>query len=116
MRFIGSLLVVLSATFYSSMRDPSDSTWIVFLVSIAVVFQSFSVIDFYFQSEVKGKFTAIIQIITLVLSAIVKLVLIYLEAPLTWFASMVMFEALITAINQIYFYKINQQEMEIYFY
>jgi O-antigen/teichoic acid export membrane protein len=111
MRFIGSLLVVLSATFYSSMRDPSDSTWIVFLVSIAVVFQSFSVIDFYFQSEVKGKFTAIIQIITLVLSAIVKLVLIYLEAPLTWFASMVMFEALITAINQIYFYKINQQEI-----
>ena len=79
MRLIGSIFVVIAATYYSSMRDPSDRTWIVFLVSIAVVFQSFSVIDFYFQSEVKGKFSAIIQIITLVLSAIAKLILIYLE-------------------------------------
>ncbi len=111
MRLIGSLFVVLAATYYSSIRDPSDRTWIVFLVSIAVVFQSFSVIDFYFQSEVKGKFNAIVQIITLALSAIVKLVLIYIEAPLTWFACMVMFEAAITAINQLYFYKKNHQEI-----
>jgi O-antigen/teichoic acid export membrane protein len=111
LRFIGSFLVVIASTYYSFMRDPSDRTWIVFLVSIAVVFQSFSVIDFYFQSEVKGKYNAITQIITLIISAIVKLVLIYLEAPLSWFASMVMLEAILTAINQLVFYKQNQQEV-----
>ena len=111
LRFIGSFLVVLASTYYSFIRDPSDRTWIVFLVSIAVVFQSFSVIDFYFQSEVKGKFNAITQIVTLIISAIVKLVLIYLEAPLSWFASMVMLEAILTAINQLVFYKQNQQEV-----
>lgn len=111
LRFIGSFLVVIASTYYSFMRDPSDRTWIVFLVSIAVVFQSFSVIDFYFQSEVKGKFNAITQIITLIISAIVKLVLIYFEAPLSWFASMVMLEAILTAINQLIFYKQNQQEV-----
>lgn len=111
LRFIGSFLVVIASTYYSFMRDPSDRTWIVFLVSIAVVFQSFSVIDFYFQSEVKGKFNAITQIVTLIISAIVKLVLIYLEAPLSWFASMVMLEAILTAINQLVFYKQNQQEV-----
>ncbi|MFZ4796809.1 MAG: flippase [Bacteroidia bacterium] len=111
LRFIGSFLVVIASTYYSFMRDPSDRTWIVFLVSIAVVFQSFSVIDFYFQSEVKGKYNAITQIITLIISAIVKLVLIYLEAPLSWFASMVILEAILTAINQLVFYKQNQQEV-----
>lgn len=111
LRFIGSFLVVIASTYYSFIRDPSDRTWIVFLVSIAVVFQSFSVIDFYFQSEVKGKFNAITQIVTLIISAIVKLVLIYLEAPLSWFASMVMLEAILTAINQLVFYKQNQQEI-----
>ncbi len=111
LRFIGSFLVIFAATYYSFIRDPSDRTWIVFLVSIAVVFQSFSVIDFYFQSEVKGKYNAITQIITLIISAIVKLVLIYLEAPLSWFASMVMLEAILTAINQLVFYKQNQQEV-----
>lgn len=111
LRFIGSFLVVIASTYYSFMRDPSDRTWIVFLVSIAVVFQSFSVIDFYFQSEVKGKFNAITQIITLIISAIVKLVLIYLEAPLSWFASMVMLEAILTAVNQLIFYKKNEQEI-----
>lgn len=111
LRFIGSFLVVIAATYYSFMRDPSDRTWIVFLVSIAVVFQSFSVIDFYFQSEVKGKFNAITQVITLIISAIVKLLLIYLEAPLSWFASMVLLEAILTAINQLIFYKKNQQEI-----
>ncbi len=111
LRFIGSFLVVIASTYYSFMRDPSDRTWIVFLVSIAVVFQSFSVIDFYFQSEVKGKYNAITQIITLIISAIVKLVLIYFEAPLSWFASMVMLEAILTAINQLIFYKQNQQEV-----
>jgi len=111
LRFIGSFLVVIASTYYSFMRDPSDRTWIVFLVSIAVVFQSFSVIDFYFQSEVKGKFNAITQIITLIISAIVKLILIYFEAPLSWFASMVMLEAILTAINQLIFYKQNQQEV-----
>ncbi len=111
LRFIGSFLVVIASTYYSFMRDPSDRTWIVFLVSIAVVFQSFSVIDFYFQSEVKGKYNAITQIITLIISAIVKLILIYFEAPLSWFASMVMLEAILTAINQLVFYKQNQQEV-----
>ena len=111
LRFFGSFLVVFVATYYSFIRDPNDRTWIVFLVSIAVIFQSFSVIDFYFQSEVKGKYNAISQVITLIISAIVKLVLIYIQAPLSWFASMVMLAAIFTAFNQLIFYKKNQQEI-----
>lgn len=104
LRFIGSLVVVVGACTYSLMRDPIETTFIVFLLSISIVFQSLSVIDFYFQSQVKGKLTAINQVITLFLSALVKLYLIYTKAPLEWFASMAALEAGISALIQYSFY------------
>jgi len=105
LRLIGSLIVVIIATVYSSMRDNHQQTFIVFLVSLSIILQSFTVVDFYFQSKALGKLTAINQVITLFLSSIVKIVFIYIKAPLEYFASMVLFEATLTAINQYLFYK-----------
>lgn len=105
LRFFGAILVVLLATSYSYLRDTPERVMIVFLISISIVFQSITVIDFYFQSQVKGKYSAINQIITLFLSAIVKLMLIYFQSPLIWFASMVVFESVLTSILQLYFFK-----------
>ncbi|MDP3929530.1 MAG: flippase [Bacteroidota bacterium] len=105
LRFAGSILVVAGACTYSLLRDPIETTFIVFLLSISIVFQSLSVIDFYFQSQVKGKLTAINQVITLFVSALVKLYLIYAKAPLEWFATMAALEAGISALNQYLFYK-----------
>ena len=105
LRLLGSILVVILATTYSYMRDTPERVIIVFLISISIVFQSLSVIDFYFQSQVMGKFPALNQIITLICSALIKLILIYIQAPLIWFASMVVFEAGMTSVLQVYFYR-----------
>ncbi|MCX6185775.1 MAG: flippase [Bacteroidetes bacterium] len=105
LRFVGAILVVFLATTYSYIRDTPDRVLIVFLISISIVFQSITVIDFYFQSQVKGKYAAMNQVITLICSAIVKLVLIYLQASLLWFASVVLFESALTAILQVYFFR-----------
>lgn len=111
MRFLGSLVVVAGACFYSFLRDPAEVTFVVFLLSLSIVFQSIAVIDFYFQSQVKGKLTAINQVITLFVSALVKLVLIWADAPLVWFASMAAFEAGLTALNQLYFFHREGQQI-----
>jgi len=105
MRLSGSIIVVIAATFYSFIRDNHQQTFIVFLVSLSIILQSFSVIDFYFQSIVQGKYTAINQVITLLISSMVKIFFIYIKAPIEYFASMVLFEASITAINQYIFFK-----------
>lgn len=105
LRFMGSLAVVVGSCTYSLMRDPISTTYIVFLLSISIVFQSLSVIDAYFQSQVKGKITAINQVITLTVSAVVKLILIFTHATLEWFALMAALEAGISALNQLIFYK-----------
>jgi O-antigen/teichoic acid export membrane protein len=105
MRLVGACVVVVAATAYSSVRDNHQQTFIVFLVSISIILQSFTVVDFYFQSKVLGKLTAINQVITLLLSSIVKIFFIYIKAPLEYFAAMVLFEATLTAINQYLFFK-----------
>jgi len=104
MRLAGSVIVVIAATLYSSMRDNHQQTFIVFLVSLSIILQSFTVVDFYFQSIVQGKYTAINQVITLLISSAVKIYFIFTKAPIEYFACMVLFEATLTAINQYLFY------------
>lgn len=105
LRFFGAILVVILATSYSYLRDTPERVMIVLLISISIVFQSITVIDFYFQSQVNGKYSAINQVITLLCSALVKLALIYLNAELIWFAAMVVFEAALTSVLQLYYFK-----------
>ncbi|MDZ4668145.1 MAG: flippase [bacterium] len=105
LRLLGSFAVVIGSCTYSLLRDPLSTTFIVFLLSISIVFQSLSVIDMYFQSQVKGKLTAMNQVITLFLSALVKLFLIFTHASLEWFATMAALEAAISALNQYIFFR-----------
>ncbi len=105
LRFLGSLWVILLATTWAYYNKSTETTLIFFLLSISILFQSFTVIDFYFQSQIKGKLTAINQVITISISAFVKLTLIYFEASLVWFATMAAFEAGVSALIQIYFYR-----------
>ncbi len=105
LRLMGSAIVVLLTTTWALINKPIDIVYIFFLLSISIVFQSFAVIDFFFQSQVKGKITAINQVITLSVSAVAKLCLIYFEADLIWFASMAALEAGVSALLQIYFYR-----------
>lgn len=116
LRLSGSVLVVILATTYSYLRDPAERVWIVFIISLSIVFQSLAVVDFYFQSQVKGRYTAINQVITLFISAVVKLLLILVEAPVEGFAAMAVFEAALTFINQYIFFKRNGQRMKSWYF
>ncbi len=114
LRLIGAVCVVIGATYYSSIRDDAQNTYIVFLVSTSVVLQAFTVIDFYFQAAVLGKFTAINQVITLCISSIAKIIFIFTHAPVEYFAAMVFVEALLTTINQLLFYKYHKQHVRLW--
>ena len=111
MRLVGAAIVIIGSTAYSFLRDTPDKTITVFIVSLSIALQSFVVIDFYFQSQVKGKYTAIGQVLTLLISSVVKLLLIYFSAHVYWFAGMAVFEAGLTVVNQIRFFK--KEGMEI---
>ncbi|WP_435235574.1 flippase [Psychromonas sp. PT13] len=79
---------------------------LILIISLSVVFQSFNVIDFYFQSRVLSKYVVMANTISLLISSILKVILILNDAPLILFASVVCIDTLVVAVGLIYFYKI----------
>lgn len=105
LKFIGALLVLVFiylSTFISGNNDEINT--LIFIIASATIFQSFNIIDFYFQSKVQSKFVVFSNVISLFLSSVVKVYLILSDAPLVAFAWVVLFDSLVLALGFIYFY------------
>lgn len=77
---------------------------LVFIIASAMIFQSFNVIDFYFQAKVLSKYVAYTNMISLFISSVVKIVLILIEAPLETFAILIVFDSFILACGFTYYF------------
>ena len=77
---------------------------LIFIIASATIFQSFNVVDFYFQSKVLSKYVVYANIISLFISTIIKILLLVNEAPLIAFAWVVLFDSFVLAMGFLYFY------------
>jgi len=84
---------------------------IVMIIASSTVFQSFNVIDFYFQSRVESKFVVYINFIVMIVSTLCKLIGLFFKAPLEFFAVITVIESVVLALGLIYFYKKNREEI-----
>ena len=87
-----SIVAIAVAVQFTS-NDASTNLFI-FIIATGIIFQSFEVIDFYFQSKVLLKYVSISRILQLVISSLLKLYLIYIQADLLLFV-------LVTLIDHI---------------
>jgi len=73
---------------------PADDTmlWMVGIIAVGMIFQTFDVFDFWFQSQVKSKFTVYVKGAAYMTCAIAKVVLILSDAALVAFAWVAMVE------------------------
>lgn len=105
LKLIGSLCILpllwLGVQFTS---NDSYTNLLIFIIASGTVFQSFNVIDFYYQSSVLSKYVAFANTITLAISSIIKIVLILNEASLLAFAIVGVFDTVILSLGLIYFY------------
>ncbi len=69
------------------------------IIAFAAIFQAFNVIDFNYQAEVKSQYVVYAQLVQLVISSFAKLVLIFIEAPLIWFAWVYCLDAVVLAMG-----------------
>ncbi len=105
LKLIGAFGVLMLLTIAVNLTSNDAYTnMLVFIIASATIFQSFNVIDMYFQSKVMGKYIVYANVISLLLSSIVKSVLILNEAPLIAFAWTVLFDSMILAMGYVYFY------------
>ncbi|MFO4667948.1 flippase [Vibrio cholerae] len=103
MKLLGSFFMICLVVASLAIFPNEDST-IILVIALATIVQSFSVIDLYFQSEVKGKYVAISNIFALLWSSFAKLMLIVNNARLEWFAYVILFEMIVLSMSYIYFY------------
>lgn len=100
---------IAMAIYYISHQISSNPgkplTLMVGLLALASFFKSFNVIDAYFQSQVQSKYVVQVQNICLIISALVKITIIYLGLPLIYIVLALVFDGLILAIGLIIIYQ-----------
>ena len=105
LKLFGAFLVLLVLAFAINFTSNDVDTHIlVFIIASATIFQSFNIVDFYFQSKILGKFVAYANFISLFISSILKIALILSHASLLAFAWVILFDSFVLACGFIYFF------------
>lgn len=110
LKLIGALLVLIAlAVAVKLSHQDSLTTLLIFIIASATVFQSFNVIDFFFQAKVLSKYVVYANVISLLISSGVKIWLILSNAPLIAFAWVILFDSLVLMLGFVYFFQRNTQ-------
>ncbi len=81
---------------------------LMYVIAFSSVFHSFFVIDAFFQARVLSRFSVYANVVSLIISAIVKILLIVYEFSLIYFAISITFDTVIIAIGYVYYYRKNK--------
>ena len=103
----GAVILLLAAAVQFTSNDGYTNA-LIFIVASATIFQSFNVIDVYFQSKVLSKYVVFANIISLALLSLLKITCILLRAPLTAFAFLVLLGGVVLAVGLVFFYRQNK--------
>lgn len=95
-------LIWLAYHVYPAKGTPYN--YVLIFSSIGII-QAFTVIDSYFQSEVQSKYIMQVQIAGNLLSAFVKLALIYFKMPLIYFVYAYTFDFLLISVGYYFTYQ-----------
>jgi O-antigen/teichoic acid export membrane protein len=106
LKFVGALVLVITATLTSHFINSEDAviTFFVFIVSLGYIFKSFDVIDLWFKSQVKSKYSVYSRATSFFVVSVIKIILILTQAPLVAFVWMFTLDFFIAALLLIYFY------------
>ncbi|GAB2696065.1 flippase [Mucilaginibacter koreensis] len=95
-------LIYMAYQLYPAKATPYSYTLILSFIGIV---QAFNVIDSYFQSQVQSKYIMQVQMGGTLLSAIIKLLLIYNKASITWFVYAYLFDVILLSAGYFLTYQ-----------
>lgn len=105
LKFIGSIFVltiVLIAVRFTN--NDNFTNLLIYIIVIGTIFQSFNVINFYFQAKVLSKYTVYAQVFSTILCSVIKLLLIYFNMSLIYFAMVTLLQSIFLASGLIAMY------------
>jgi O-antigen/teichoic acid export membrane protein len=98
-----ALTIIAFATEFTS-NDRTINLYI-FIIASGIIFQSFEVVDFYFQSKVLSKFVSICKITQLLFSSLLKVYLVITGADLLWFVIVSLVDQVLLALTLFIVYR-----------
>lgn len=105
LKIIGSIIVVFLSLFSIGIfSNEMIYKNLILVLSISTFFQSFNVIDLYFQSKVQSKYIVIISSGSILIISLLKIILIIIKSSIIMFAIVITFESILIAIGLIYIY------------
>ena len=85
-------------------ENDQQTLLMIVIISVGIMFQSWELVDYYFQSQVQSKYTVWAQTIQLIVVSLCKLSLIFWQASLFWFVIVFSIEYVILAILYLIMY------------
>ena len=105
LKLIGAILTMgLLAIAVQFTGNDATTKLYIFIIASGMIFQSFDVVDFYFQSKVLAKYVSIAKLIQLALSSVLKLYFIYIQADLFWFVLVSLVDQISLAFSLLFAY------------
>ena len=109
LKIIGAFIVMgLLVAILPFTGNDATTNLFIFIIAAGLVFQSFEVVEFYFQSQVLAKLVSICKVIQLALSSIIRIYLVLTEAELFWFVLVTAFDPLSLAVSYFIAYKLRK--------
>ena len=106
LKVIGTIIVLcLLAFILPFTSNDSTTNLFILIIGIGLIFQSFEIVEFYFQSQVLAKFVSICKITQLLICSIIRINLVLMESELQYFVYLTIFEAFILGLCYFLAYK-----------
>ena len=107
LRISVAFLTWLSVSLFMYFTTDDLSSTAVIIICSGLIFQSFDVIDLYFQSLVKGKYTVRAKSLGFFITTLIRISLIILKAPLEYFLWNAVLDLCLGAASLFFTYKKN---------
>lgn len=101
--FLSFVLIILSSIFFTSNTEKENI--IILIITLSLFFQSFNVIDFFYQSEVKSKYTVYSSLFSLIISSTLKIIFIYKELDLIYFVYLILLDSILLTAGLLIYYR-----------
>ncbi|MBK9097586.1 MAG: flippase [bacterium] len=109
LRLAGSVAcIILTAIVLLLIGESTSTTILILIFSGSFIFQSFSTIEYYFRGIVKAKYNAYALSASVIISSGLKILFIFLKAPLIYFILAASLEYLALAIGLVAVYHFNK--------
>ena len=118
LKLVGSTTALFLAIFSIAVvrHEETLTIWLVSLSAAGYIFQSANVIDLYFQSKIKSKYSVIAATTTFILITLVKIILLLKSAPLIFFACAGLIEIIFGAFLLLFAYRLDHNNIRSWKY